>query len=167
MGSCSSFSYAVGNQGHSSVSQRREGGRRPGSSDEGAEVNRLISERPAGLPLSVACCWEDAGPGPEPGVVNDGVRNKSSEDASCWRACGGSFFFFFPRHNEQLILAWRFGKGEITDRKETDESCLPGKCSWARRVPPLSPSQSRGLKVGGLGGHSITIRCRVTFPGKP
>ena len=76
------------------------------------------------------------------------------------------FFFFFSLHNEQLILAWRFGKGEITGRKETDESCLPGKCSWAWRVPPLSPSQSRGLIVGGLGGHSITI-CRVTFPGKP
>ena len=36
-------------------------------------------------------------------------------------------FFFFSLHNEQLILAWRFGKGEITGRKETDESCLPGK----------------------------------------
>lgn len=75
-------------------------------------------------------------------------------------------FFFFPLHNEQLILAWRFGKGEITGRKETDESCLPGKWSWARRVPPLSPSQSRGLIVGGLRGYSMTIH-RVTFPGKP
>lgn len=165
MGPCFSFSYAVGNQGHRSVSQGREGGRRQGSSDKGTEVNLPVFEQPAGLPLSVVCCWEDAGPGPEPGVVNDGVRNKSSEDASCWRACGGSFFFF-SLHNEQLILAWRFGKGEITGRRETDESCLPGKCSWAWRVPPLSPSQSRGLIVGGLGGHSITI-CRVTFPGKP
>lgn len=166
MGPCLSFSYAVGNQGHRSVSQGREGGRRQGSSDKGTKANHLVSELPAGLPLSIVCCWEDAGPGLGPGVVNDGVRNKSSEDASCWRACGGSFFFFFSLHNEQLILAWRFGKGEITGRKETDESCLPGKWSWARRVPPLSPSQSRGLIVGGLRGYSMTIH-RVTFPGKP
>lgn len=98
------------------------------------------------------------------GVVNDdGVRNKSPEDVSCWKACGGSFSAL---HNEQFILACRFGGEEITGREETDESCLLGKCFWARRVPPLSPSQSRGLTVGALGGNSITI-CRVTFLRKP
>lgn len=67
MGPCSSFSCAVGNQGHRSVSQGREGGRRQGSSDKGTKANHLVSERPAGLPLSIVCCWEDAGPGLEPG----------------------------------------------------------------------------------------------------
>ena len=99
MGPCSSFPYAVGNQGHRSVSQGREGGRRQGSSDKGPKASHLVSELPAGLLLSIVCRWEDAGPVLEPGVVNDGVRNKSSEDASCWRARGGSFFFFLCTMN--------------------------------------------------------------------
>ena len=52
-------------------------------------------------------------------MVNDDVRNKSPEDASCQRACGGSFFAL---HNEQLILACTFGGEEITGREEMDAS---------------------------------------------
>ena len=75
-------------------------------------MNLPVFERPAGWPLSVVCCWEDAGPGPEPGVVNDGVRNKSSEDASCWRACGGSFFFFFLYTMNSLFWPGDLEKGK-------------------------------------------------------
>lgn len=74
-------------------------------------------------------------------MVNDDVRNKSPEDASCQRACGGSFFAL---HNEQLILACTFGGEEITGREEMDESCLPGKCFWAESPTLAFPANHQG-----------------------
>lgn len=93
-----------------------------------------------GQPLSIVWCWEDAGPGPELGVVNDSVRNKSPEDASCQRACGGSFFAL---HNEHFILAYKSGGEERSGKQERDERHLPGTCFCIWRVLLLSPRPSR------------------------
>lgn len=101
----SSFSYPVGNQDCRDLSQVRGG--------QGSE-EALTKAVGSGLhlsfvTLSVVWCLQTAfvtcmvlgGCRPRPGWLMTRVRDKSSEDASCQRACGGSFFAL---HNEHFIL---------------------------------------------------------------
>lgn len=45
--------------------EREEGGE--GALKKAVRLNHLVSEQTAGSPLSIVCCWEDAGPGRERG----------------------------------------------------------------------------------------------------
>lgn len=108
--------------------------------------------------MSIVWCWEDVGPGPGLGVVNDSVRNNSPEDAACQRACGSSFYAL---HNEHLILACKFGGQERTGREEVDGRHLPGKCFCTSPilVSLASPGDSQWRQ---LSAFPVTIY-RVTF----
>lgn len=82
-------------------------------------------------------------------MVNDSVGNKSPEDASCQRACGGSFFAL---DNEHFILAYKSRGEERSGRQETDERHLPGTCFCTWESPTLvSQTVQVTPRGGGMG----------------